>query len=437
MGETMTTVRTFGALYHQKDSRRVATLFNDLALYRFCLLIATIDILDVYDLLEGNNLVKYCYAAIAIALMATYFLRWKKIDASIAPTIFLFFFVLTGLAFAIRFFIFDERNSYISAFIAPLCFSAAIFIPPNSITLDARKIVRDLTILFSVGTVFYFFEALIRPNILLKGDEVSIIKSLICVLAVCLAVLTGRKTLAVMLALITLLALWWRPTSTLILAFICCVPMAIVLRRRVLSFRPISVLAGWTIAMGVLIVAVSIPLLLYFFFDDVAPVITDLEHSLKKEVIGGTSSVDFRMAILKLAFANFDDSSFWYGTALSGDITVPLGQIGTWRWWYYEDTNGQAPIHSDFVVVLCLMGILGYIVFSGAFYFILRSRFRELLRHDLYGATVVLQAISAIACVTLLIYCSDEPYLGYYNHTNAVWMLLLITEVARKSKVVG
>ena len=80
--------------------------------------------------------------------MSMYFLRWKKVDATIAPVIFILFFILTGLAFGYNFAVYNERNSYISAFISPLLFSLTIFIPPNSMVLDARKIVRnsDLTV---------------------------------------------------------------------------------------------------------------------------------------------------------------------------------------------------------------------------------------------------------------------------------------------------
>src|SRR5262249_28559727 len=141
--------------------------------------------------------------------------------------------------------------------------------------------------------------------------------------------------------------------------------------------------------------------------------------------------------VLKFAFATFDDGSFWYGSALSGNLTVPLGQHQSWQWWFLLDQSGEAPIHSDFVIVLCLMGIIGYAAFSAAFYFILRARFRELSRRDIYGNRVVLQAISIIACAALLIYSSTEPYLAFFSHTNTVWMLLLISEMARKSKVVG
>src|SRR5947209_8184837 len=112
MREAMTTARTFGPLYQYKASKAAASIFNDLLIYRFCITVVVFDFLDLFDFLDGSVLTKYGYAAIALGLIVVYFLKWKRVDASIAPIIFLLFFVVTGLAFAIRFFIFDERNSY-------------------------------------------------------------------------------------------------------------------------------------------------------------------------------------------------------------------------------------------------------------------------------------------------------------------------------------
>ena len=250
----MTLSSTVGSLHQLKGSKSSTAFFNDLGIYRFCIAIAVLDFFDLYDFFEDSNLVKYCYTAIILGFMAIYFLRWKKVDATIAPIIFLLFFVVTGSAFALRFFIYEDRNSYISAFISPLLFSVAIFIPPNSIILDARKITRDLMILFSVGAVFYLAEGIVKPLVHLDGfrNEIQLLKSMNCVLALCLSILLGRKALTLLLALMTVIALELRPTSTLVLGLICCVPIAIALRPRVSRFRPIAVLLGRAMAMTTL-----------------------------------------------------------------------------------------------------------------------------------------------------------------------------------------
>lgn len=389
----MTLSTTFGSLHPLKVSKGVTALFNELGIYRFCVAFVVLDFLDLVNLLDASvvdNLVKYCYAAIVIGFMGVYFLRWRRVSATAAPLIFLLFFVATGLVFAVNFFFYGERQSYISAFIAPLIFSLAIFIPPNSAMLDAGKITRQLTLLFSLGTVFYLIEAIVKRadfvNNITGLPEVQVHKSLICVLALCLSILTGQKILALFLAAATVAALVLRPMSTLVLALICCLPIAIALRPRVLYPRPVAALVSRAIAITTLCLAVSIPLLLYFYFDDVSTLVDSSESYLKSDVLGGQSNMAFRLAILKSAFTSSDNASFWYGSALSGNHTISLALLPGWDWWWHVKGTGEATIHSDFVVVLVLMGIIGYTVFSIAFYLVLKDRFRELARRNHAGA---------------------------------------------------
>ena len=424
-------------------SKSGSALFNNLGIYRFCIAFVIVDYLDLMDVLDSTGAIflKYFYAAIVLGFMIAYFLRWKRIDTTaLAPIIYLFFFLITGLGFAVNFFIYDTRESYISAFIAPLVFSLAAFIPPNSLILDASKITRTLTVLFSVGSVLYLAEAIIKPLDLVSNltylHEVQIHKSIICVLALCLSILTGRGILTIFLAVVTAAALLMRPVSTLVLALACCLPIAFALRPRVSYPRPVPVLISRAIAMTALFVAITIPLLLYFDFDDVSSAIDFGERYLKSDVIGGQSNMQFRLAILRYAFAQFDNTSFWYGSALNGNHTISLALLPGWDWWWNVQSSGEATIHSDFVVVLLLTGIVGYTIFSIAFYLVLRDRFRQLARRDLRGGAVVLQAASVIGAVALIIYCSDQPWLSYYDHATAVWLLLLISEVARKSRVI-
>ena len=439
----MTLSRTFGSINQLTVPKSATALFNNLGIYRFCLAVIVIDFLDLLDELDYNSsnaILKYAYAGTIIAFMVVYFLRWKKIEARISPIIFLMFFIATGLVFTINFFVYDYRESYISAFIAPLVFALAIFIPANTVVVDSSKIVRDLTFLLSVASVFYLVEAIIKPLDIVASltplHEVQVHKSIVCVLALSLCILTRRNALAAFVAAVTILALALRPLSTLVLALTCCLPLAIALRPRVLAPRPFAVLLGRALAMATLLVVVSVPLLLYFYFDDISSIIKSWEIYLKYDLIGGQSNMAFRLAILKYAFTQFDATSFWYGSGLAGSHTVHLAQLPGWSWWSGATGGEDATIHSDFVVVLVLTGILGYSVFSLAFYLALRNRFRQLDRPDLRGNAVVLQSISIIGLVALLIYCSDQPWLSYYDHANVVWMLLLISEVARKSKII-
>ena len=415
-------------------------LFNNLGIYHFCIaffLIDTLDVIDYLDFGSSSNLIKYIYAGIVIALMMISFLRWRLVSPTIGQIIFLGFFILTGIVFAINFFFYDIRESYISAFIAPLIFSAAMFIPKNAVALDASRITRTLTALFTIGAVFYVIEAIVKARNLVPNlgdlDEVQIHKSLTCVLAICLCILTRRPALLLFNLAVVFMALALRPVSTLVLALICCVPLAIALRIRVSRLSSIAVLMGQSIAVIVLLVALSVPVSLYFYFDDIAPIITSWESFLKGDLIGGQSNVAFRLAILKIAFVSLEQNSFWYGSALTGGNTVSLALLPGWEWWWHIKQNGAAAIHSDFVVMLVLTGIVGLITLGAGFFFTMRDRFRELARRALPGNWIVLHSIAIIGIVALLVYSSDLPYMSYYNHDHSVWMLLLISEVARKA----
>jgi hypothetical protein len=424
----------------QYGHRRRTVPLSGMPIYYFCLAFFIIDSVDVLNFLDFgvlSNALKYGYAVIVVGFMAVYFYRWRTITPSTPHIIFLTFFVLTGIAFALRFFLYGERQSYISAFISPLIFCLAMFIPSRTIVIDGQRIVRTLTLVFAVGTVFYLIEAIIKPlpaiNDWTSLHEVQIHKSLTCVVALSLCVLSGRLVLGAFLAAVTIAALFLRPVSTMVLALAFCLPIALVLRYRVLRWGIVSVWFGRVLAMAALAVAIAIPLLLYFFWDDVAPLISFFEGSLKSNVIGGKSNIAFRLAILKFAFTAVDNTSFWYGSALAGSHSVALAQMPGFEWWWHTVGNEEAAIHSDFVTILVLMGIAGYVAFSLALYRILADRFHELKRRDLRRSAVMLQSVAAIATVALVIYCSDQPYLSYYNHTHTVWMLLFISEVARKS----
>jgi hypothetical protein len=436
----MTLARTFGTVSQERIAKSASAVFDRSAIYRFCIAFALLDFMDILNVVDFTPLgtgIKYSYALIMLGFMFLCMVRWRTVDTTtLAPVIILLFFLVTGLAFAWNFIVHDQRQSYISAFIAPLVFSLAIFIPPNSFVVDARRITRGLTLLFSVGCAFYLVEAIVKPLELVNNivflHEVQFIKSIIFVLALSLSILTGQKVLGLFLAILTITALALRPTSTLVLALICCMPLAAMLRLRVIKVQPVAVSISRAGAMIILMLAAIIPMLLYFFFDEMGALIDLVESYVKVDVLGGQSNTAFRLTILKYAFASIDNTSFLYGSALAGDLNVLIAQEHAW--WLDVNKDGLVPIHSDFVIVFVLMGIIGYVVFTTMFYLILKVRFRELARRDVHDSEVVLHSLAVVAVVALVIYISGDPFLSYFNHAHVVWMLLLISEIVRKDR---
>jgi hypothetical protein len=196
--------------------------------------------------------------------------------------------------------------------------------------------------------------------------------------------------------------------------------------------QPVAVSISRAGAMIILMLAAIIPMLLYFFFDEMGALIDLVESYVKVDVLGGQSNTAFRLTILKYAFASIDNTSFLYGSALAGDLNVLIAQEHAW--WLDVNKDGLVPIHSDFVIVFVLMGIIGYVVFTTMFYLILKVRFRELARRDVHDSEVVLHSLAVVAVVALVIYISGDPFLSYFNHAHVVWMLLLISEIVRKDR---
>ena len=86
--------------------------------------------------------------------------------------------------------------------------------------------------------------------------------------------------------------------------------------------------------MTTLLLAVLIPMLLYFYLDDVGALIAVGETYLKSNVLGAYSNMAFRLEILKLAFTSIDSAStFLFGSGLSNSLTVPLSQQPGFQYW--------------------------------------------------------------------------------------------------------
>ena len=184
----MTLSRTFGSVRPVSAGKSAKTeLFNNLGIYRFCIAFALIDYFDILDFIDlrdsPNATAKYFYAFVVMVFITWYFIRWKKIELSLAPAIFLLFFMITGLAFAANLFIQGTRQSYVTAFIGSLVYSLALFIPAGAVALDIQRLTRDLLLVFSIGAVFYLVEAIIKPLDLVSDltflHEVQIHKSLV------------------------------------------------------------------------------------------------------------------------------------------------------------------------------------------------------------------------------------------------------------------
>jgi O-antigen ligase len=375
---------------------------------------------------DYNATIKYIYTAALLLLMLMYLIRWKSFDTStLAPLLALIFFLISSAVLLVNLAIYGEKASYASAFTSSLVFATAAFVPPGVIVLDGRRVLRHLLWLFSFGTACFLVEALMRFSgffkwVFVYSKDLEPTRTIVCILALSLSILLRKALFCFLLSVMIGVGLVLEPKSTLAISLVVCGSLAVALRMR--SFRTARL-----IGYGVLTVAAAGPLVLYFFFDDISQIIQAADSYIKEDLLSGQSDTTFRLAILKLAFEELSQS-FLFGNGLNGETTVLLAR----EFAFWQERGGMAMIHSDFVIVLTQAGFVGYVLFICFFYAMLRAR-SHMLATALNTEVRILTALSVVALVALIIYCSFNPFLSYFETAHPIWMLLFISEIARKS----
>jgi hypothetical protein len=408
-------------------------LLTKTAIYRFSLAFAVFAFVADLNFFiarsEYGVAIKYAYTLVLLLLMFMYFLRWKSFDTStLAPALALTFFFVFTAGFLANLAIYGAKVSYASAFTSSLVFATAAFVPRGAVVFDGRRILKHLLWLLSFGTVCFLVETLMRASGLFEwiyfySIVVEPTRTVVCVLALCLAILLRKTLLGLLLCAVIGLTLVLEPKSTLFISLIVCVSLAVALRMG--AFRTARL-----IAYGVLIIAAAAPLALYFFFDDISHIIQLTETYIKQDLLNGHSDTLFRLSIFRLAFEDLDNS-FLFGDGLSGQTNVLLAREFSY-WLEAAHTGGVAMIHSDFVIVLTQAGFVGYVLFVSFLYSMLRVRSR-MVAIPSNGDLRTLTALSLIAVIALVIYSSFNPFLSYFQTVHPIWMLLFISEVGRKS----
>lgn len=375
---------------------------------------------------DYNTLIKYAYTAVILSIIYVYLCKWATIDwSSIAPAMALGFFIVTGSVFVLNKTVYGTDVSYVSAFTAPLVFATALFIPAHAFTVDSKRLIEQLLIVFAIGIVFYMIESFIKTSgstgAIVYSMEMDHVKSVVCVLGVCLCVLTGKRALAAFLLVLIAVALAARPTSTLVVSLAVCVPLAMALKARRLA------LGKW-IAYPVLVAMIVSPLLFYYDFEGMSDATSVIEPFIKADVLQGESNTDFRLTIIKLALRPLDDSLL-FGLKLSGNPNVPLGLV--YPWWRDVIPGGVAMIHSDLIIILSQSGIVGYSLFAAFLFVMLKRRF-QVLQGLRDGSAAPLVSLSLIAVVGYVMYGAFNPYLHMYHCNHIIWLVLFISEIVAK-----
>jgi hypothetical protein len=403
-------------------------LLSRSAIYTFSVAFTALvftDPISFFGWSEYSSIIKYCYTAVAVALIIMYAVKYNSVNVRmVAPLIALSFFVMSTGVFLFNLINYGYRLSYASAFTSALLFAAAAFIP--YVVIDVDRILKYLRILFMFCAGLYLAEALFKLTSFGRAHafapDVEFGRSIVPLIGLCTAILQRQRLLACLFLVTMVVAVVARPTSTFILAAIICLPLTLALRSQAIGISRFF-------SNTVLAVAAFSPFALYFFFDRISELIQLAESSVKSDVLGAHSNADFRLIIINQALRQWVDQSILIGSGLDGNTTVFIGR--EMPNWIDAHTMGLATIHSDFLINLTQSGLIGYAFFITLLYLVLNSRFRALrVAAACNRPLFTLISVSIIAAVALITYCSVNPFLQYYYVAHPIWMLFFISELA-------
>jgi hypothetical protein len=144
------------------------------------------------------------------------------------------FFSVGGVSFVANLFRGIEV-SYITAFTASLVFASATFIPAGSFAVGAPTMCRDLRRLLLLGSACYLIEASLKASGLASSisyaTEIEHVKSIVCVMALAIAILTRSRRSIIASFTIIITSLIVRPSTSLLVATAICLPLAFAMRR--------------------------------------------------------------------------------------------------------------------------------------------------------------------------------------------------------------
>jgi hypothetical protein len=377
--------------------------------------------------------VKYLYTLLLLSFIVYYLAQGNLIASdAVAPLMALGFFLITTAVFIINFMAYGYKMSYASAFTSSLFFAAAAFIPRAGLIIDVERILNQLLIVLLLCSLFYILEAILRLTALggsyFALTDTQFAKTIVTVTGLSLAILARRRLFVLLYSIASVSALLLRPSSTMVLALVVCVPLSLLLRMRMVGI-------GAAMTYGFVLAAALSPLALYLYADQIGEAIGNLEGAVKTDILGSRSNTEFRMLVITLALRQLAGASLFFGSGLDGNVTVFVGR--ELPYWFDMSTRAMATIHSDFVIILTQSGLIGYLIFVAFLFIILNVRFRSLIatrfRHQ--GA-YDLVALSVVAVVCFVIYSLVNPNMQYYYVLHPVWMLLFISELIAGARIV-
>jgi hypothetical protein len=326
-----------------------------------------------------------------------------------------------------------EAISYSSALFPMLLVGLVVFIPEDQSRLDIEATTKFFEI-FSTAfvfmhvvsqVVFLFWEFVPEDWFSMTIHE----NTFFAIFALCLSALQRRWRLFCFLGSLVVISLMIRPSSTFIagLAIGLSIAFGFLLQQRTLTMA-----VGYTL-LGVLML---FPII-FIAMPDFTNLIYGIEPMVKEGLLGSTSNNSFRMVVLELAREAILESHWATGQGFTGTTNVNVASvIDGWETGSAIGVDlaaaSQAPVHSDFMIMLWQGGILGYSLFALSLLGAVRQIGRSLAiaEETQHGAAITLLRSLYILIVVFCTFISFNPILQKYSFSYLFWFPLLVVTLA-------
>jgi hypothetical protein len=208
-----------------------------------------------------------------------------------------------------------------------------------------------------------------------------------------------------------------RPSSAL--AFVTIFTAAVIMLYR-LRFRRFLRLAYVLIAVGIIVANLAV-----LESNDVAEAFYSIEPSVKEDV-GGESNNGFRLAIISAARDEMTQYSLLVGKAFTGEVRVDPVPYARWLTNNGRETDTDHDIHSDFIIMIVLGGLIGYGLFASLFVgmALLCAKAARLAHAAHDGASETLFDALQAMNIAFMLCISGHPMMGEVQNS-APYLILL------------
>jgi hypothetical protein len=409
----------------------LSTNFEDSMRFRSLKAILIIMICDGACLLMLPALFDLKYAVFLVIFLIAAGTFWRNLSLTVFPAFPLGFLALSVISLVTFAALQNEGGgiSYTSALFPMMLVGLSAFIPEDrshlnfESALDFYQKTSVLFIIFHVSAqiLFLFWPFAEKEWYHMTNHQ----NMFFAAFGICLSLLLGRWRNTGILAGLVVISLLIRPTST----FIAAIAIGLVITLGFLLNRQAMAMVFGNAVLAVLMLFPLAFVAQPKFVD----LIYGIEPMVKEEVLGSTSNNSFRIVMLGLAREAMLKTPWAIGQGFSGTTNVDVGTVNEgWSGDANDPLASQAPIHSDFMIMLWQGGMLGYGLFAlsiTAAVVNLRRSLEIAVAKRAVAAVTLLRSLYVLI-VVFSVYISFNPILQQYSFSYLFWFSLLILTLA-------